>query len=104
MRNTATFAIPAVLGLLILSGSTQAADQKFVLMLAGNGCESHLDDVAKALTAVKGVTGVDLKSMKGHAVVSQDGSVKVETLVAAVKSLKGSQGGAVWQCDAMLMD
>jgi copper chaperone CopZ len=103
--NTSTKLIaPVVLGFLLLSTGAHAAAQKTVLMLGGNSCEFYLDDVAKALTAVKGVTGVDLKSMKGHVVVSHDGTVKTETLIAAVKNVKGTKGGAEWHCDAMVMD
>ena len=104
MRKITALTTPVILGLLLLSGPAHAAGQQTVLMLGGNYCESYPKELTDALTAVKGVTGVDLKSMKGHVVVSHDGTVKTETLIAAIKGVKGTKNGAAWYCDAMLMD
>jgi len=90
--------------LLLLSTAAQAAEQKTSLMLGGDYCEYYLDDVAKALTAVKGVTGVDVKSKKGYAIVSHDGTAKDETLIATVEKVKGTKNGTKWYCNAMVME
>jgi periplasmic mercuric ion binding protein len=104
MKTPATLVVSIVFGLLFLSASAQAAEQKTSLMLGGEYCEYYLNDVAKALTAVKGVTGVDVKSKKGYAVVTHDDTVKDETLIATVGKVKGTKNGTEWYCDAMVMD
>jgi hypothetical protein len=53
--------------------------------------------------AVKGVIGVDLKSMKGHAIVTHEKAVTPEALVAAVKAVKGTKMGVEWYCTAEMM-
>jgi hypothetical protein len=45
----------------------------------------------------------DLTSMKGHAIVAHDGSVKPETLVAAVKGVNDTKMGRQWYCTAEAM-
>jgi mercuric ion binding protein len=104
MKHLTKSIVVAVFGLLLLSTAAQAAEQKTSLMLGGEYCEYYLDDVAKALTAVKGVTGVDVKSKKGYAIVSHDGTVKDETLIATVETVKGTKNGTKWYCNAMVMD
>jgi copper chaperone CopZ len=77
-----------------------AADQKIMLMLGGKFCEAYLGDVEAALTKLSGVKAVDVKSMKGHAVVTLDGKkVSAGQLVAAVKGVKGDG----WYCTGEVM-
>lgn len=82
---------------------TMAADQKVTLMLGGKYCEFYPKQVTDALMKVKGVKSVDLQSMKGHAVVEHDGSVKDDQLLEAIKGVKGTKGGVEWYCDAEVM-
>ncbi len=77
-----------------------AGEQKIVLMLGGKFCEAYLGDVEAALAKLSGVKAVDLKSMKGHAVVTIDGEqVKVDQLAAAVNGVKGDG----WHCTGQTM-
>lgn len=77
-----------------------AAEQKVVLMIGGKFCEAYLGDVETALKKNQGVKTVDLKSMKGHAVVTIDGGkVKAYQLSAAVTGVKGDG----WHCTAQVM-
>ena len=82
---------------------TQAADRQVMLMLGGKDCEFYPKQVTDALMKVKGVKSVDLQSMKGHAVVSHDGTVRPEDLVAAVSVVKGEKMGVKWYCAAEVM-
>jgi len=81
-----------------------AADKQTVLMLGGDYCEFYPKQLTDALMAVKGVTAVDLDSKKGHAIVTQDGTVKDETLIMAVAKVKGNKNGVGWFCTAMVMN
>jgi periplasmic mercuric ion binding protein len=85
------------------SPRSEAADQQITLMLGGSFCEFYPKDITDALMKVKGVTEVDLKSMKGHAIVSHDGTAKSEDLVAAVNDVKGEKMGIKWYCTAEVM-
>jgi periplasmic mercuric ion binding protein len=77
-----------------------AGEQKIVLMLGGKFCEAYLGDVEAALAKHSGVKAVDLKSMKGHAVVTIDGEkVKADQLAAAVNAVKGDG----WHCTGQTM-
>ena len=77
-----------------------AGEQKVTLMLGGKFCEAYLGDVEAALTKLSGVKVVDLKSMKGHAVVTIDGEkVKADQLAAAVNGVKGDG----WHCTGQVM-
>jgi copper chaperone CopZ len=79
-----------------------AGEQKVTVMLGGKFCEAHLGDVEGALGKISGVKAVDLKSMKGHAVVTIDeGKVKVKAdqLAAAVNGVKGDG----WHCTGQVM-
>ena len=77
-----------------------AAEQKIILMLGGKFCEAYLGDVETALTKLSGVKAVDVKSMKGHAVVTLDGkNVNAGQLAAAVKRVKGDG----WYCTGEVM-
>lgn len=78
---------------------SQAAEQKTVLMLGGEYCDSYPKELTKALMAVKGVKSVDLDSMPGHAVVVHDDSVLPEKLADAIKGVKGDG----WYCAAQIM-
>lgn len=77
-----------------------AGKQKILLMLGGKFCETYLGDVDAALAKLSGVKSVDLKSMKGHAVVTIDGEkVKVDQLAAAVNGVKADG----WNCTRQAM-
>ncbi len=79
-------------------GSLAVAEEKTVtLKLGGKFCEFYLGDVEKALKDVSGVQSVDLKSKKGHVVVTvRDGKVSPNDLAAAVNGVKGEG----WHCKA----
>jgi len=80
--------------------SPPAGGQKVTLMLGGKFCDSYPDDVETALKKVPGVKVVDLKSMKGHAVVTVEGDkAKPEQLAQAVNGVKGDG----WHCTAQVM-
>jgi copper chaperone CopZ len=69
-------------------------------MFGGKFCGAYLKDVRDALTNVDGVKAVDLKSIKGHAVVIVDsGKVKPEQLATAVSRVKGES----WYCTGEIM-
>ncbi len=77
-----------------------ADPHKVTLMLGGKFCDLYKGEVESALRKIAGVTAVDLKSMKGHAIVTADpGKVKPEQLTAAVNALKGDG----WHCKAEVM-
>ena len=77
-----------------------AGEEKVVLMLGGKFCDAYLGDVEVALAKVSGVKTVDLKSMKGHAVVTvESGKVKPEQLATAVNGVKGDS----WYCTGEVM-
>lgn len=100
MRQIQSFVFPVMLGLILCAAPAWAADQKTTLMLGGKFCDSYLGEVETALKKVAGVKAVDLKSMKGHAIVSGEaGKVKAEQLTAAVNALKGDG----WHCKADVM-
>lgn len=81
-------------------GTAFASEQKVTLMLGGKFCDAYLGDVSEALKKVTGVKEVDLKSMKGHAVVTVDsGKAKPEQLATAVNGVKGDG----WNCTAQVM-
>jgi hypothetical protein len=104
MRIISTFVLAVLLGAAI--PHVQAAkpkETKETLMLGGRFCEFYPKELTDALMAVPGVKAVDLKSMKGHVIVIHDGNVKLETLVAAVKGVKGSKVGVEWYCTAEAM-
>lgn len=80
--------------------SASAAEQKVTLMLGGKFCDAYLGDVSEALMKVSGVKAVDLKSMKGHAIVTVEGDkTKPNQLVSAVNAVKGDG----WNCTAQVM-
>ena len=77
-----------------------AGEEKVMLMLGGKYCDAYVGDVQNALTKVAGVKTIDLKSMKGHAVVTvESGKVKPAQLVTAVNSVKGDG----WYCTGEIM-
>lgn len=77
-----------------------AGEQKIILMLGGKYCDAYFGDVDAALTKLSGVKAVDLKSMKGHAVVTTDGAmIKTSQLAAAVNGVKGDG----WHCTGQAM-
>jgi copper chaperone CopZ len=77
-----------------------AGEEKVMLMLGGKFCEAYLGDVEAVLAKLPGVKAVDLKSMKGHAVVTINGErVKTDQLVAAVNGVKGDG----WHCTGQVM-
>lgn len=82
------------------TGMSHGADQKVMLMLGGKFCDAYLGDVRDALTKMAGVKDVDLKSMKGHAVVTvEGGTAKPEQLAAAINRVKGDG----WYCTGQVM-
>ncbi|MBI3603072.1 MAG: hypothetical protein HY205_01295 [Nitrospirae bacterium] len=86
-----------VCSVFVLSVPAFAAEQKTTLMLGGKFCDSYLGEVQTALKKIPGVASVDLKSMKGYAIVtSETGKVKPDQLTAAVNVLKGDG----WHCKA----
>ena len=96
-RSGIMVVMAAVAALLALR--VQAAEQKVTLMLGGKFCDSYLGDVSDALKKVAGVKDVDLKSMKGHAVVTVDEKAKPDQLATAVNGVKGDG----WHCTAKVM-
>ncbi len=61
-----------------------------LIKLGGKLCNVYFKDVRDALTNVDGVKAIDLKSIKGHAVVTVDSSkVEPEQLATAVSTVKG---------------
>ena len=77
-----------------------AGEEKVMLMLGGKYCEAYLGDVEASLAKLSGVKVVDLKSMKGRAVVTiESGKVKPAQLVTAVNGVKGES----WHCTAEVM-
>ena len=92
MKNHAIRAIAAAVMLIALPA--YAASQQTVIKLGGSYCEFYPEDVASALMKVKGVSAVDMKSRKGFAVVTQDGSAQPDQMVAAVNGVKSTD----WFC------
>ena len=77
-----------------------AGEEKVMLMLGGKFCEAYLGDVEAALAKLSGVKAVDLKSIKGHAVVTiESGKVKPAQLVTVVNGVKGDS----WYCTGEVM-
>jgi copper chaperone CopZ len=77
-----------------------SAEEKVMIMLGGKYCDAYLGNVQDALTKVAGVKAVDLKSMKGHAMVTiESGKVKPEQLATAVNGVKGDS----WYCTGEVM-
>jgi periplasmic mercuric ion binding protein len=77
-----------------------AGEETVTLMLGGKFCGAYLKDVRDALMNVDGVKAVDLKSIKGHAVVIVDSAkVKPEQLATAVSRVKGES----WYCTGEIM-
>jgi len=96
-------AVEVGVGLGLMTGQARAADQTTALMLEGKSCAAHLKEISEGLMGVKGVKAVDLKSMKGHALVTYDATVKPEVLIDALTKVKGSEAGQEWFCDAEVM-
>ena len=77
-----------------------AGEQKVMLMRGGKCCEAYLWDVEASLAKLPGVKALDLKSMKGHAVVTIDGEkVKADRLAEVVNGVKGDG----WHCTGQAM-
>ena len=77
-----------------------AAEQKVTLMLGGKFCDAYLGEVSEALSKVDGVKNVDLKSMKGHAVITIEGEkTKPAQLAKVVNGVKGDG----WHCTGEVM-
>lgn len=77
-----------------------SAEENVMLMLGGKYCDAYLGNVRDALMKVAGVKAVDMKSMKGHAVVAvESGKVKPEQLATAVNGVKGDG----WYCTGEVM-
>lgn len=81
-------------------GAAYGADQKVMLMLGGTYCDLYLGEVESALKKLAGVKVVDLKSMKGHAIVMVEaGKTTTTQLAQAVSGVKGDG----WHCSAEVM-
>ncbi len=77
-----------------------ATEQKVMLMLGGRYCDLYLGDVESALRKIAGVKAVDLKSMKGHVIVSLESDKStMKQLAEAVNGVKGEG----WHCSAQVM-
>jgi periplasmic mercuric ion binding protein len=98
-----TIVLGMVIGIGLWVYAAGAADQTVTLMLGGQYCEFYPKELTQALMSVKGVKSVDLRSMKGHAIVEHDGSVMETQLIIAIKKVKGTKGGVEWYCDAEVM-
>ncbi len=92
-------ALAGLITFFAMANPAWAADQKVMLMLGGKFCEMYPDAIQTALKKVTGVKAVDLKSMKGHAVVTGDGTMKPDQVAAAVNGVKGDG----WHCTAEVM-
>lgn len=100
MHTIRNYTLAVSVGMFILTAQAWAADQKVTLMLGGKFCEFYPEAVDTALKNVSGVKGVDLKSMKGHAIVEvESGKVKPSQLTDAVNAVKGDG----WYCKAEVM-
>lgn len=86
--------------LLFFISNAKADEQKTTLMLGGPYCTSYPKEITNALMEVKGVKGVDLKSMPGHAIVVHESNVQPEALAEAIKNAKGD----MWHCTGEVMD
>lgn len=96
--------IGALIGVAISFGYFEqaqgATEQKITLMLGGSYCDLYLGEVESAVKKVSGVKAVDLKSMKGHAVVTVErDKTTSKQLVEAVNNVKGDG----WHCHAKVM-
>ena len=81
-------------------GAAYGAEQKVMLMLGGTYCDLYLGDVESALKKQAGVKAVDVKSMKGHAIVTVEGNkTPANQLAQAVNGVKGEG----WHCSADVM-
>ena len=104
MKNIARFILLSAFAIGLTAGPISAAEQNTTLMLGGKSCTSHSKEITAALMGVKGVKEVDLKSMKGHAIVTHDETVKPEALVdALMKNAKGNENGKEWSCTGEAM-
>ncbi|HRI37041.1 MAG TPA: heavy-metal-associated domain-containing protein [Nitrospira sp.] len=66
----------------------------------GQYCDLYLGNVESALKKIAGVKAVDLKSMKGHAIVTLEGDKSTpKQLAEAVNGVKGDG----WHCSAQVM-
>ena len=100
MQSVRMFSLVFAIGVVLVGVTAWAADQKVTLMLGGKFCEFYPEAVETALKKVSGVTGVDLKSKKGHAVVEVEaGKVTPDQLADAVNGVKGEG----WHCKAEVM-
>jgi len=100
MQSVRMYSLVLAIGAFLCVATVWAADQKVTLMLGGKFCEFYTEAIETALKQVSGVTGVDLKSKKGHAVVEVEaGKVKPDQLADAVNGVKGEG----WHCKAEVM-
>jgi copper chaperone CopZ len=94
MKSLVSVNTPVVFGLLLLSPSAPSTEHKIILVLDESFCKSYPKEITEALTAIEGVTRVALTEARGHAIVSHDGRVSPETLVAVVKSINAARAEA----------
>ncbi len=92
----------AALLLLLTLGCTQepAGRPEVTLKLGGKFCEMYPDAITSALMTVDGVKRVDLRSKKGHAVVTGDPAVmRTRDVAQALDAVKGEG----WHCEAEIV-
>jgi hypothetical protein len=82
--------------MIVATNPVWAADQKITLLLGGKFCNLYLGEVESALKKVPGVTAIDFKSRKDHAVVAGDSKMKPDQLVSTINGVKGDG----WHCTA----
>ena len=74
--------------------------RRAILKLGGQFCEFDLPGVEQALLKVTGVKAVDLRTMKGAAMVTYEaGNVSPTAMLSAVRSVKGDG----YHCTAKIM-
>src|SRR2546422_8815155 len=90
MQSIRMYLLVVAVGVFLCAATVWAANQKVTLMLGGKFCEFYPEAIETALKKVSGVTGVELKSKKGHAVVEVEaGKGTADQLGDAVKHVKG---------------
>ena len=90
MKYLLNLAFMVALGMILLSGETEAAQQTVNIRLAGKYCGFYQMDLAKELKQIPGVTEVDFETMRGHVYVTMiAGKVHPNSLLAAIRRVKG---------------
>ena len=96
------FGMVSMIGL--LACPAYADSEKTLLMLQGDACSAHSQDIKKSLLGTKGVTSVDLDSMPGHVIVLHDSAVSAGDLINAIRNSVKTGKENETPCDAMVME